>query len=492
LFRHAAWAQAGGFREGQLDVWGFWIAVGTLGWSGSLLREELVRLGAESLRAQRSLQDVARDPREVDRILQRQAALLDAPAALQPANDQARVEPDGGGPHSAQNLPFPRRHFVNFSADKPAILCVVPWLNVGGAEKVVLQIMRGLADRFSFAIAATLQADHNRADEFRALTPWVYHLPESCAADPGRYLAELAAIHGVQGVLVSSSEAGYRALPAFKQRGLWTADIVHNTTPEGHLDKSIRYDREIDVHFACGHQQAEALRNATGGGAPRARTVWTAVDAEGEFNPARYQARRGALRAEFGLEDRDVVIAYVGRLSIEKDVPLFVAAVSEILRRHPGVPIRALIAGDGPELLRVEQAIERHGVWNEVKLLGDTRRVPEILAISDYMFLTSKTEGSPITILEAMSLKLAVMTTAVGNVREVVEDGINGFIVNGRDPAAFAERFDDIRGDTEREERLREAARRTILERFGEPRMLESYAEVFGAALGPEAAGRSV
>jgi glycosyltransferase involved in cell wall biosynthesis len=84
------------------------------------------------------------------------------------------------------------------------------------------------------------------------------------------------------------------------------------------------------------------------------------------------------------------------------------------------------------------------------------------------------------------------MTTAVGNVREVVEDGINGFIVNGRDPAAFAERFDDIRGDTEREERLREAARRTILERFGEPRMLESYAEVFGAALGPEAAGRSV
>jgi glycosyltransferase involved in cell wall biosynthesis len=162
------------------------------------------------------------------------------------------------------------------------------------------------------------------------------------------------------------------------------------------------------------------------------------------------------------------------------------------VRRHPGIRIRALVAGDGMELLRVEQAIEREGLWNEVRLLGDTRRVPEILALSDYLLLTSKTEGSPITILEAMSLKLVVLSTAVGNVREVIEDGVNGFVIDGREPTTFADRFDAIRRDPEREIRMREAARRTILERFDEPQLLKSYADVFRAALGPDAANRSV
>jgi glycosyltransferase involved in cell wall biosynthesis len=492
LFRRDAWVDVGGFRaETKFDLWDFWVAAGTVGWAGLLLREELIRLGPESLQAESHLRDTARDSREIDTILQRHAALLETPRPPErPANSQPRAAP--GGPRSGQTIIYPRRQFLNFSADKPAILCVVPWLNVGGAEKVVLQILRGLSGDFSFAVAATLDAEHNRADEFRTLTPWVYHLPASSAADPGRFLAELAEIHGVRGVVISSSEEGYRALPAFKQRGLWTADIVHNTAPEGHLDQSISLDSHLDFHFACGREQAEALRNGTGAGESRVRTVWTAVDAQGEFDPTRYEARRETLRGEFGLDDRDVVIAYVGRLSMEKDVPLFVAAVAEIVRRHPGIRIRALVAGDGMELLRVEQAIEREGLWNEVRLLGDTRRVPEILALSDYLLLTSKTEGSPITILEAMSLEVVVLSTAVGNVRDVIEDGVNGFVIGGRDPATFADRFDAIRRDPERERRMREAARRTILDRFDEPQLLKSYADVFRAALGPDGANRSV
>jgi glycosyltransferase involved in cell wall biosynthesis len=436
---------------------------------------------------------VARDSREAGKILQRHAALLDRGLTPGPsANDQARNAFTTADSRFSKTLTYPQRRFLRFGADKPAILCVVPWLNIGGAEQVVLQLMRGLSGRFSFAVAATLDAEHNRAEEFRAVTRWVYHLPESRAADPGRFLAELAAAHGVQGVVISSSAEGYRALPAFKQRGLWTADIVHNTAPEGHLDRSIRFDRDLDIHFACGRQQADALRNATGATESRIRTVWNGVDATGEFNPARYEARREALRAEFGLEAGDVVLVYVGRLSIEKDVPLFVAAVSEVVRRHPGLRVRALVAGDGPELLQVEQAIEREGLWNEVRLLGDFRRVPEILAVSDYMLLTSKTEGSPISILEAMSLKLVVMSTAVGNVPEVIEDGVHGFVIDGRDPASFADRFDASMRDPDGEKRMRGAARRTILERFDEPVMLGAYAEVFDAALRPAAPDRSV
>jgi glycosyltransferase involved in cell wall biosynthesis len=487
VFRREAWSEAGGFRaDTALDLWDFWVALGTLGWSGLLIREELVTTGAGSWTVQQRARRAESEGSE--EIRRRHAALLQAPPRAAPGSDsfEAQAAPGVSNP----TLSFSQRRFLSF-ADRPAILCIVPWLDIGGAEQVVLQIIRGLSDRFSFAVAATLPADHNRAAEFREATPWVYHLPES-SADAGHFLADLATIHGIQGVLVSSSEAGYDALAALKQRGLWTADIVHNTAPEGHLDRAIGSDGALDFHFACGRAQADALRTAAAVPASRMRTVWTAVDAAGRFDPQRYESRRNALRAEFGLDSRDVVLAYVGRFSIEKDVPLFVAAASEIIRRNPGLRVRALIAGDGPELLRVERAIEREEVWNEVRLLGDSRRVPEILAASDYMLLTSKTEGSPLTLLEAMSLGRIVMTTAVGNVREVVDHGVNGFVVEGREPAAFAACFEEIRRDPEREKGMRQAARRTILERFEESRMLAAYAEVFGAALGSGEPNRSV
>jgi glycosyltransferase involved in cell wall biosynthesis len=498
LFRREAWLEAGGFRaETKLDLWDFWVVLGTLGWSGFLSQEELVHPGAESLQAEARLREMTDGPAEAEKIRRRHAALLKSPAfpvsqesaslpvARPSSGNEAAYGSGTAGAPSNETIGYAQRRFLPFGANKPAILCVVPWLDIGGAEQVVLQILRGLSDEFSFAVVATLATDHNRAAEFRETTPWVYHLPQGCAADPGGFLADLAVMHGVRGVLISSSEAGYRALPALKQRGLWTADIVHNTAPEGHLDRSIECDGYLDIHFACGRTQADALRNAAGVSESRLRTVWTSVDATGRFDPQRYEARRGALRAEFGLESSNVVLAYVGRLSTEKDVPLFVAAVSQIVRRNPGLRIRSMIAGDGPELLRVEQAIEREGLWNEVRLLGDSRRVPEILAASDYLLLTSRSEGSPLTILEAMSLGLVVLSTDVGNLREVIDNGVNGFVVEGSDPAAFAARFEEIRRDPGREKLVREAARRTILERFEESRMLEGYAEVFRAALGP-------
>jgi glycosyltransferase involved in cell wall biosynthesis len=492
LFRREAWLEAGGFRaETKLDLWDFWVTLGTLGWSGLLAQEELIHPGEESRQALARLRETADDPAEADKIRRRHAALLESPPAGAPTVAPKVSAETAAARTRSEPVAFAQRRFLAFNAHKPAILCVVPWLDIGGAEQVVLQILRGLSNEFSFAVVSTLPADHNRTAEFREATPWVYHLPAS-AADPGSFLADLAAVHGVRGVLISASEAGYRALPALKQRGLWTADIVHNTAPEGHLDLSIGCDGYLDVHFACGRVQAAALRNGAGSSESRIRTVWTAVDAAGTFNPRRYEPQREALRAEFGLEDRDIVLAYVGRLSIEKDVPLFVAAVSLIVRQNPGLRIRALLAGDGPELLRVEQVIEQERLWNEVRLLGDSRRIPEILAASDYMLLTSKSEGSPITILEAMSLGRVVLSTAVGNVREVIENGVNGCVIESRDPAAFAACFEEIRRAPERERRMREAARRTILERFAEPQMLAGYAQVLRAALGPAPGSRSV
>jgi glycosyltransferase involved in cell wall biosynthesis len=109
--------------------------------------------------------------------------------------------------------------------------------------------------------------------------------------------------------------------------------------------------------------------------------------------------------------------------------------------------------------------------------------VGEVLAASHFAFLTSRFEGSSITLLEAMSMRQVALTTEVGNVRDVIEDGVNGFVVASRDPSGFAARVGEALADPAREAAMRERARRTVLERYDLPAMVGVYADAIRGAL---------
>jgi glycosyltransferase involved in cell wall biosynthesis len=284
--------------------------------------------------------------------------------------------------------------------------------------------------------------------------------------------------------LISGSALAYQALPALKQDlAIWTADIVHNTVPEGYLQTSIRMDPYLDCHFAVGGPQRDALIGRGGVAPHKIRLAPTSADASGRFNPEAYADRLPEIRRRLGLRGGEVVLSYIGRLAVEKDVPLFVQTAGEIVRRNPQRRFKVFIAGDGPERARVEHEIRAQGLPGVVEILGFCDFVPEVLAASRFAFLTSRFEGSSVTLLEAMAMRLVVLAPEVGNVRDVVQDGVNGFVVPSRRPEDFARRVGEALADPVREAEIGRQARRTILDRFDLRGMVQVYAEAIAQAL---------
>lgn len=153
----------------------------------------------------------------------------------------------------------------------------------------------------------------------------------------------------------------------------------------------------------------------------------TAVDAT-RFRPADDE-RRNRCRQAFGVPaDAHPVVAVVAALSPEKDVGLVVAALA-----HLGDAAFVLVAGDGPE----RHALEEQAKGGRVRFLGNVDAVPDVLAAADVLALTSRTEGLPAVVIEALLAGVPVVAPPTGAVPEIVTPG-NGVLLGGRDPGDVA------------------------------------------------------
>ena len=491
VFRREAWIEAGGFRDelyGQ-DDWNFWITLGAKGWEGCLINEPLFYYRKHQASMWATLQveqraETARRVQSLHQYLVGQGDSSDAEAFRRPQDTLVRAALDHPEPSPEGRLALPLRPHLHFGHDRPCLLFAVPWMAIGGAEQVVLQVMQGLSTEYNLAAVTTLDARHNWEAEFQRLTPWVYHLASLPILDGAAYLRDLVAAHRIAGVIISGSALAYQALPLLKQDPhLWTADIVHNTVPEGYLQTSIRMDPYLDRHFAVGGPQRDALTGRGGVAPEKIHLAPTSADASGRFNPDAYADRLPDLRRRLGLRGGEVVLTYTGRLAIEKDVPLFIQVVGEIVRRNSPKRFKVFIAGDGPERARVDHEVRVQGLQGVVEILGFCDYVPEVLAVSRFSFLTSRFEGSSVTLLEAMAMRQVVIVPDVGNARDVIDDGASGFIIPTRRPEDFAARVTEVLADPAREAEIGRRARQTILERYDQQVMVRVYAGAIAQAL---------
>ncbi|HYM13659.1 MAG TPA: glycosyltransferase, partial [Bryobacterales bacterium] len=492
VFRREAWVEAGGFRDelyGQ-DDWNFWITLGAKGWDGYLIEEPLffyrthdASMWSNIKMAEREY--IAERIRSLNAYITGQGSSSAAEQFNPPRDPAVRAALDHPEPPPQPPLcPLAQRPHLAFGDGRPALLFAIPWMAIGGAEQVVLQVMQGLAPDYALAAITTLDVRQDWEREFARLTPWIYHLAHFPADDPSEYLCDLVATHNIAGLIISGCAHAYQALPALKLHpGLWTADIVHNTVSEGYLDTSIRCDPYLDGHFAVGKPQREALIRKGGVSPEKIHLAHTAADAAGRFNPATYAQRLPEIRRSLSLKGGEIVLTYTGRLAVEKDVPLFVRVAGELVRAHPRKRFQAFIVGDGPERARIEREIRVQGLQDVVELLGFCDNVAEILAVSHFAFLTSRFEGSSITLLEAMSMGLVVLTTDAGSARDVMEDGVNGFLIPSRIPADFAARVAETLADPARDAALRARARQTVLERYDLAAMVRVYSDAITGSL---------
>ena len=156
-------------------------------------------------------------------------------------------------------------------------------------------------------------------------------------------------------------------------------------------------------------------------------------------------------------------LLFVGRLVQAKGIYTLLDALVTVSRRHPDVQL--VCAGEG-ELDHVEQVAERLGVRERVHLLGwvDEARRAELLSAASIYVMPSFVEGLPMSLLEAMSAGLPIVTTPVGGIPEAITEGEEGFLVPEGNPGALADAICRLLQDI----RLQESMGSRALARFND------------------------
>lgn len=188
-------------------------------------------------------------------------------------------------------------------------------------------------------------------------------------------------------------------------------------------------------------------------------------------------SNRAQKRLEYGVREDQIVFGYVGRLSREKNVDYIIKAIKKI--KDKGLSAVLLIAGTGPEEKRLKAQAEKMELRDEVKFLGFCREVEKLIPIFNCLIVASKTEGTPMALLEAMAYGMPVIATRVGGIPKVIEDQFNGILIEPNDIEAICQAAKQLIGDRNKCERLAYNARKTIKKRFGPGPWFNKYLEVY-------------
>jgi len=158
--------------------------------------------------------------------------------------------------------------------------------------------------------------------------------------------------------------------------------------------------------------------------------------------------------------------------------------VVEIFSRvAAAMPARLMLIGDGPERSAAEYLAVKHGIADRIHFLGKQDNVHDLLPLADLMLMPSEMESFGLAALEAMACRVPSISTNVGGVPELIEDGVNGFLFEVGDIDGMATAAIDLLNDPERLERVSSAGRRTAQDHFCSSRIIPLYENYYQRVL---------
>jgi len=200
-------------------------------------------------------------------------------------------------------------------------------------------------------------------------------------------------------------------------------------------------------------------------------TIYNFVD-EREYFPR----NSGNLKEQFGIEEDEKVIIHVSNFRKIKNLPHIIDAFMKI---RANMKAKLLLVGDGPEKHRVMDQVKESPYMKDVLFLGKQENLAELYAISDLKLLLSQQESFGLVLLEAMACGVPCIGSAVGGIPEVIEHGVDGFIVELGDTDAVAEYAVNLLSDEEKLQRFREAAICAVDEKFHSSKIVEQYEKLY-------------
>jgi len=380
---------------------------------------------------------------------------------------------------------------LKVNKDKVNVLCVIRDMTLGGAERVMLNIVKGLdKEKYDFHLVATYR-DNAWANKFAPFFKNIIVMEKRPVNQKffNLFMNQVVEKLDIDILFTYNAAKGYRYLPSLKKHFLRvvTFDIMHAEESEGariefidyaeYLDKRVCISKHLKNYLASRYMEKgiSELYN------PKLLVIYNGIDITPFLNGVNLQ---GQFKERMKIRPDVKIITFIGRItSEEKNPELFISVAQRFLSMTERDDVLFVMAGDGPDLLKCKNIITQHGLNKQFIFTGvlDDKGVIELLADSEIMLVTSHNEGIPFTILESMAMKVPVISTDVGAIHEVIRDEETGFlvVVDQFMVDSFIDKINHLLSNSDVRELIADNAFHDIISKYTLNSMVSEYQNLF-------------
>jgi len=360
------------------------------------------------------------------------------------------------------------------------VLHFIGQIGVGGCEKQLLELCRRMdRSRFEFGVCYYSPDPENMVEEFKETGAQLYYVNKFGGISLWRFFLTLRQfikdfrpdiIHTWQYSpnwwgRTAGLTCGYRRFIASER----TARLSYGRM----LSLAERWLGPHTVWVANSGAVAQRLAHTLPLREEAIRVIPNAVEPSREDRPA----CRASVRREFGFAPDQPLVVSVGRLVDVKNYPMLFRAAKSVLAQRPDV--RFLVAGHGPMESDLARLRDEMALGDSLRLLGLRNDVPRLLAAADVFCSSSRVEGCPNAILEAMTSGLPVVAARFAGADEVINDGKTGFLTPLDDDQALVTGLLDLLNDPARRTATGQAAQDSMQDRFSYERLVRDMERLY-------------
>jgi len=368
---------------------------------------------------------------------------------------------------------------------------VLPWPSVGGVELATLAIASTMESKGIKSVAFCLQDSTLVSNLFeqKGFETESYQPSDHSYRHPKKYLTASLQLarrfkkHRIDVVHCGDLLAAYYSGLGAKMAGLPVLCHIRCSYPEiSKRDQS--FLRLVNKFAFVSHDAWQTFAYRIN--EARGRVIYEGIDSAALIQQA---ANAGSVRSEFNIPDDVSLIGMAARVAPAKDYETLAKAAARVIAQDKNV--RFMIVGDHSQVREyrehyehVKSLLSANGVADYFIFTDHRDDAQRLIAALDIFLLSTRTEGLPLVILEAMAHAKPVVATNVGGVPEVVQAGVTGFLHEPKDDAQQAADLLRLLDDRSLRQKMGEAGRQRVSSDFNKERFAAELSELYYEMLG--------
>lgn len=356
------------------------------------------------------------------------------------------------------------------------ILMLTPKLDIGGAEKVMFYAARGLVEDGCRVDVAGEKGPMGKY--FRASGARVYDYPldqdSKKAARSLKLIFDLRGLCKMRDIDIIYCHHRWPAFLALYASKTLKVPLVYYC--HSRIKGKGVFSVWGDMTIAVSHDLKDYLVKNFGRKRETIKVVYNGVP-ELRASEKMVDKVKDELEQNFNIDFRFPIVGTVGRLIGDKGLEYFIQSIPLILKEQAGVQF--LIIGEGERKAGLMKLAREIGVSQNTFFIGERSDIVPHLELMSIFVLSSLSEGMPVSILEALSLARPVVATRVGGIPELIEDGVNGLLIESRSPSVLASAVTRLLSDKALARRLGLKGRGVARNQFTVKRMVKEIEKVF-------------